>query len=70
MSSIEALNAKHVRASGILSILGLLLVGLSLVWDRPISTYVVIYVGAALVLAGAGLFLYSFITHFLARRHM
>jgi hypothetical protein len=70
MSSTEALNAKHVRVSGVLSIIGLLLVVLSLVWDSPISTYVIIYVGAAFVLAGAGLFLYSFITHFLARRHM
>ena len=69
MSSSEALNGKHVRVSGILSIVGLLLVGLSLVWDHPISTYVVIYIGAAFVLAGAGLFLYSFITHFLAGRH-
>jgi len=70
MSSSEAFNAKHVRVPGILSIIGLVLVGLSLVWDSPISTYVIIYVGAAFVLAGAGLFLYSFITHFLARRHM
>jgi uncharacterized membrane protein len=70
MSSTEALNAKHVRVSGVLSIIGLLLVVLSLVWDNPISTYVIIYIGAAFVLAGAGLFLYSFITHFLARRHM
>ena len=38
MSSTEALNAKHVRVSGILSIIGLVLVGLSLVWDSPIST--------------------------------
>jgi hypothetical protein len=56
--------------SGILSIIGLLLVGLSLVWDNPISTYVVIYVEAAFVLTGAGLFIYPFISHFLARRHM
>jgi hypothetical protein len=70
MSSSEALTAKHVRVPGILSIIGLLLVGLSLVWDSPISTYLIIYVGAALVLTGAGLFLYLFITHFLARRHM
>lgn len=70
MSSSEALNAKHVRLPGILSIIGLLLVGLGLVWDNPISIYVIIYVGAAFVLTGAGLFFYSFITHFLARRHM
>lgn len=70
MTSTEALNPKHLRASGVLSILGLLLIALSLAWEHPISAYVIIYIGGGLVLAGAGVFLYSFITHFLTRRRM
>jgi len=69
MSASEALNVKHERVSGSLSILGLLLITLSLVWDHPISTYVVLYFGAGFVVAGAGFFLYSFAKHLLPRRH-
>ena len=69
MNSNEPLSAKHLRLSGILSILGLLLVALSLVWNHPISTYVIVWVGGAFVMAGAGFFLYSFVKSLLASRH-
>lgn len=70
MSSSEQLSPKHVRVSGILSIFGLLLIALSLVWNHPISTYVIVYVGLGFVLAGAGFFIYSLLMNFRSRRRV
>jgi len=41
----EPLNARYLRLSGILSILGLLVEGVSLLWSHPLAPYLFFYVG-------------------------
>jgi hypothetical protein len=60
----EPLNAKQLRVSGILLILGLLIEGLTLVWNHPISFSVFLFVGGGFLLSGIVVFLYTFIAHF------
>ena len=64
----EPLNAKQVRVSGILLILGLLIEALTLVWNHPISFWVFLFVGGGFLLSGIMVFLYTFIIHFLRAR--
>ncbi len=64
----EPLNAKQVRVSGILLILGLLIEALTLVWNHPISFWVFLFVGGGFLLIGIVVFLHTFIVHFLRAR--
>ena len=64
----EPLNVKQIRMSATLLILGLLIEGLTLVWNHPISFWVFLFVGGGFVLSGIVVFLYTFIAHFLRGR--
>jgi hypothetical protein len=64
----EPLDAKQLRVSGILLIVGLLVETLTLVWNHPISFRVFLFVGAGFLLSGIVVFLYTFIAHFLRER--
>ena len=68
MRADEPLNVKQLRVSGFLLILGLLIEGLTLVWNHPISFWVFLFVGGGFLLSGIVVFLYTFIAHFLTAR--
>ena len=50
--SSEAFMDKRLRAAGILTILGLLIEGLSLFWNHPLSFIVFVGFGGLLLFAG------------------
>ena len=68
MRASEPLNARGLRVSGILVILGLLVEALTLIWHHPISFYLFLLVGGGFLLSGIIVFLYTFVTHYLRRR--
>lgn len=68
MKANEPLNSRHLRVSGVLLILGLLVEGLSLLWNHPLAPYFFFYVGLVLLIAGVGVFVYAFVMHLLKRR--
>jgi hypothetical protein len=68
MRANEPFNARHLRVSGILLIVGLLVEGVSLLWNHPIAFDLFLYVGGVFFLSGIAVFLYSLVTHFLRRR--
>ena len=63
MSANEPLNAKQLRVSGILVILGLLVEGASLLWNHPISFWLFLFVGGGFLMSGIMVFLYTLIGH-------
>jgi hypothetical protein len=67
MRANEPLNARYLRLSGILSILGLLVEGVSLLWRHPLAPYLFFYVGLVLLAGGVGVFAYTVVMHFFGR---
>ena len=68
MRANEPLNARGLRLSGILVILGLLVEAMTLIWNHPISFSLFLFVGGGFLLSGIIVFLYTFVTHYLRRR--
>jgi hypothetical protein len=62
MRANEPLNPRLLRVSGILVILGLLVMAFTLVWSHPISFWLFCFVGVGLLLGGIIVFLYTFVT--------
>ena len=68
MRANEPLDARHVRVSGILLILGLFVQGLSFLLTPRIGFRLFLYVGGGFLLSGVVVFLYSLLTYFVRRR--
>ena len=68
MRANEPLNARQLRVSGILVILGLLVEALTLVWNHPLAFSLSLFVGGGFLLSGILVFLYTFVTHFVKGR--
>ena len=68
MRANEPLNARQLRVSGILVILGLLIEAFTLVWNHPIAFSLSFFVGGGFLLGGIIVFLYAFVTHFVKGR--
>jgi hypothetical protein len=64
----KPLSPRHLRVSGTLSVLGLLVEGVSLLWRHPLAPNLFFYVGLVLLLGGVAVFSYSFITYLLRKR--
>ena len=68
MRANEPLNARRLRVSGILVILGLLVEAFTLVWNHPLAFSLSLFVGGGFLLSGILVFLYTFVTHFVKGR--
>ena len=68
MRANQPWNARGLRVSGILVILGLLVEALTLVWNHPISFSLFLFVGGGFLLSGILVFFYTFVTHFMKSR--
>ena len=68
MRANEPLNARRLRVSGILVILGLLVEAFTLVWNHPLAFSLSLFVGGGFLLSGIIVFLYTFVTHFVKGR--
>jgi hypothetical protein len=67
MRANNPLNARQLRVSGILIILGLLIEAFTLVWNHPIE-FSLFLVGGGFMLGGIIVFLYTFVSHFVKGR--
>jgi hypothetical protein len=67
MRANQPLNARQLRVSGILVILGLLIEAFTLVWNHPITLWLFV-IGCGFVLTGIIVFLYTFVAHFVKGR--
>ncbi len=67
MRANQPLNARQLRVSGILVILGLLIEAFTLVWNHPITLWLFV-IGGGFVLTGIIVFLYTFVAHFVKGR--
>jgi hypothetical protein len=68
MKANEPLNARQLRVSGILLILGLLVEAFTLVWNHPIAFSLSLFVGGGFLLGGIIVFLYTLAMHFVKGR--